>query len=73
MPQSCFSYPSDMPPALPRSPGAGGGVMGPCFSYTSDVFPGRLRRMPGGNPSPCFSYVTGPEALFSQRQRQADS
>ena len=52
MPQSCFSYSSDMPPGagIPRS----GGEMGPCFSYSDGILPVDLRRMPEG--SGCFNY-----------------
>jgi hypothetical protein len=58
MPESCFSYSSDMPLGtgtrddLPRAP-RGGGDMGACFSYPAGAPLGNLRRMPSG---PCFSY-----------------
>jgi hypothetical protein len=67
----CFSYMPDAPlgiryrsgnrdiaprtmHGLPGIPG-GGGVMGPCFSY-SDGVPRGLRKVPSGNPTGCFSY-----------------
>lgn len=52
MPQSCFSYSSDMPPGagIPRSRGE----MRLCFSYSDGILPVDLRRMPEG--SGCFSY-----------------
>lgn len=61
MPESCFSYSSDMPPGtgnrddLSGSP-RGRGDVGPCFSYPVGVPLGNLRRMPGGSPSGCFAY-----------------
>jgi hypothetical protein len=66
---SCFGYPAGAPRAtydLPGTFGGGGGVMGPCFSYSSDVPLGVRNR--GAVPSvvsdiqrmqivdPCFSY-----------------
>jgi hypothetical protein len=64
MPQSCFSYSSDMPPGPEIS--RGGGDMGPCFSYSDGVLPGDLRRMPSG---PCFSYQDAVPRLGRDIQR----
>jgi hypothetical protein len=67
MPQSCFSYSSDMPSGI-GIPG-GGGEMGPCFSYSHGMLPGDLRRMPEGTG--CFSYqgaVPRPERGIQRMQ-----
>jgi hypothetical protein len=67
MPQSCFSYSSDMPSGIeiPRSRGE----VGPCFSYSDGVLPGDLRGMPEGTG--CFSYqgaVPRPERAIQRMQ-----